>query len=702
MRCCNFISLLALLVNLTAAEKIDRHSLVTRHNPVNTSMDIWSPFTVGNSAFAFTVDATGLQTFSELYEKSIPLGTLSQWGWHTLPDSQSWLLADVREPMNTWGRMVDYAARVDIPAAKWLCANPHRLHLGRIGFEIRRRDGSLALAEEICDIQQTLDLWTGILHSQFSFDGVGVTVETACDPQRDQIAVRVLSPLLADQRLKIFFHFPYGYSEWGPGCADWRQPHAHETRVLEQNRFMLRLQRTVDSTRQYVMITSNTPVHFISTIKHRFLLQTDKQDRVDFICRFSMNNDKRASDVVKVFKSSRTGWQNFWTHGAAVDFSACTDSTARELERRIVLSQYLTRIQCCGALPSQETGLTCNSWFGKAHLEMQWWHRVHFALWGRPELLEKSLAWYQAIMPLAAAEAKRQGYRGVRWPKMVGPDGRESPSSVGVFLIWQQPHPVYFAELLYRSQPNSKTLNKYKDVVFQTADFLASFAKWDSVTNRYVLGPPLIPAQECHRPEKTMNPPFELAYWRFGLATALKWRERLYLKPDSTWAAVLAGLAALPARDGLYVNAETDQATFTDSTRRRDHPTLLAAYGMLADKTVDIETMRRTLKKVLADWQWSSTWGWDYPLLAMTAARLGEPELAVQALLMPTARNRYLNNGHNYQRENLPIYLPGNGGLLTAIAMMTAGWDGAPSHDAPGFPKNGRWQVKWEGMQRMP
>jgi hypothetical protein len=41
-------------------------------------------------------------------------------------------------------------------------------------------------------------------------------------------------------------------------------------------------------------------------------------------------------------------------------------------------------------------------------------------------------------------------------------------------------------------------------------------------------------------------------------------------------------------------------------------------------------------------------------------------------------------------------------GLLTAIAMMAAGWDGAPQRHAPGFPDNGRWQVRWEGLKPMP
>jgi len=46
-------------------------------------------------------------------------------------------------------------------------------------------------------------------------------------------------------------------------------------------------------------------------------------------------------------------------------------------------------------------------------------------------------------------------------------------------------------------------------------------------------------------------------------------------------------------------------------------------------------------------------------------------------------------------------YLPGNGGLLTAIAMMCAGYDGNKKMN-PGIPKNGEWKVKTEGLHLMP
>jgi hypothetical protein len=111
--------------------------------------------------------------------------------------------------------------------------------------------------------------------------------------------------------------------------------------------------------------------------------------------------------------------------------------------------------------------------------------------------------------------------------------------------------------------------------------------------------------------------------------------------------------------------------------------------------------MANTYTDIAKHWQWETTWGWDYPMMAMTAARLNKPEMAIDALLMDVQKNTYLVNGHNYQDKRLRLYLPGNGGLLAAVAMMAAGWDGN-TLVLPGFPKNGLWDVKHEGLKPMP
>jgi len=364
-----------------------------------------------------------------------------------------------------------------------------------------------------------------------------------------------------------------------------------------------------------------------------------------------------------------------------------------------VLSQYLTAIQCAGRFPPQETGLTYNSWEGKFHLEMHWWHAAHFALWNRLPLLERSLDYYRSILPRARATATRQGYSGARWPKMTSPSGAESPSGVGPFLVWQQPHPIFFAELCYRTRRDRATLDRYRDIVFASADFMASFATWDEPSRRYVIGPPLQCAQEVFPKDRTFNCSYELEYWAWGLATAQRWRERLGLPRDVQWDRVLSRLAVPRVVDGRYLFAESAPDTYTNERWATDHPSVMAAYGLLPGASLDRDACRRTLDWIWAHWNWAGTWGWDYPMLAMSAARLGDPSRAVDALLMDTPKNGFRANGHDYQRPGLSIYLPANGGLLYAVAMMAAGWDGAPAGHAPGFPSDGSWQVRWEGLR---
>ena len=682
---------------------INRKVLVKRHIPALNKADSLSPFSVGNGEFAYTVDITGLQTFPGYYESGIPLCTQSQWGWHTCPDSQSYTLDQTFKYYDTYGRQVSYASMQDSKAGGWLRSNPHRLHLGRVGFRIIKSDSTEAEISDIKNINQSANIWEGIIKSTFDIEKNGIIVKTCCHPEIDQIAVSIKSKLLKKGCVNIEFDFPYGSVSWGKNGANWESPHKHSSDIIFQDDKSAVIERRLDSDRYFVNIKWRGTAEFKRTAKHSFLLAISSRNRFNFICHFSKVKDiKHIPEATETLKACGSSWKNFWETGGAIDLSGSKDSRAHELERRIILSRYLTAIQCAGTMPPQETGLTFNSWYGKFHLEMHWWHAVHFALWGHPELLEKSLAWYETIMPMARQKAERQGYEGVRWPKMIGYDGRESPSKVGVFLIWQQPHPVYYAELLYRGRKDQATLEKYSNIVFATAEFMASYAHWNERNDRYVLGPPLIPAQEIHKATSTINPAFELSYWSYGLKTAQKWRERLELDRIKKWDDVISKLSDLPVNNGLYQNAETAINTFTDSLQRIDHPSLLGAYGMLPNDSVDISRMRRTLEKVMQSWNWERTWGWDFPLIAMTAARVRRPDLAIDALLMDVQKNTYLNNGHNYQDQRLPVYLPGNGGLLTAVAMMAAGWDGAPAVYAPGFPGDGTWIVKFEGLSPLP
>ena len=77
--------------------------------------------------------------------------------------------------------------------------------------------------------------------------------------------------------------------------------------------------------------------------------------------------------------------------------------------------------------------------------------------------------------------------------------------------------------------------------------------------------------------------------------------------------------------------------------RYKDHPAVIGAFGMVEPlPSTDPKKMRATLHKIEKVWNWDSTWGWDYPLLAMTALRLYDAEQAVDFLLMPLQKNTYL------------------------------------------------------------
>ena len=89
------------------------------------------------------------------------------------------------------------------------------------------------------------------------------------------------------------------------------------------------------------------------------------------------------------------------------------------------------------------------------------------------------------------------------------------------------------AELLYRAHPTRATLDRYKDVVFDTAEFIASFMNWSTERKQYVLGPGIYSADEHHRDiVHNTNPTFELGYWRWALETARALAAASWLAPQ--------------------------------------------------------------------------------------------------------------------------------------------------------------------------
>lgn len=680
-----------------AGAPIDRQALVTRHNITRTASDPDLPMQVGNGGLAFGADITGLQTF-------LPFATLSDWGWHedALPPGQT--PADyVGTAWDFHGRTVYFWTDDKVHPAmnNWLRGNPHRINLGRIGLRLLHADGSDAVEADLTDRYQLLDLWSGSLQSRFTLDGAPVSVQTTCHPEQDVIAVRVESPLIATGRLALFIDFPYataGGKFSAPFVGVWDQPDAHQTQLLPRGAQRADIIHTLDATTYYTSLSWGPPAQLAADVQpHRYVLTAAHGSQLAASFAFSPDKPQPAPPAQAVADVAAAAWPQFWRSGGAIDLSGSTDPRWLELERRIVRSQYVLAVNEAGGWPPQESGLVNDGWYGKFHMEMYWWHEAHYALWNRWPMLDRSIGVYGSFLPSAMQRARDQGFDGARWPKMTSRQGVQSPGLQNALIEWQQPHPIFFAELDYRAHPNHDTLAKWRDVVFATADFLASFAFYDATTSRYVLGPPLCIANEGPDPAASINPTFELTYWRFALRTAQQWRARLGLSPSASWGAVLDGLAAPPVQDGVYVFYEGIQDMWTRWTR--DHPDMVGAYGMLPGDGIDLSTMRATTQQVYAAWHLNNNYGWDFALLAMNAARLGDPNSAVNWL----TDSRYQFSG----TTGLPLsgisgvpspYFPSAGGLLYAAAMMVAGWDGAPDGNAPGFPSDGGWSVRAEGL----
>jgi hypothetical protein len=112
-----------------------------------------------------------------------------------------------------------------------------------------------------------------------------------------------------------------------------------------------------------------------------------------FVCAFSATPlPSRLPSCTETKAVCGARWKKHWSTGGAIDLSASKDARWQELERRIVLSQYLMAVMSAGSWPSSENGLLgIDAWRGQFHMEMVWWHLAHYALWDRWDQADKAI-----------------------------------------------------------------------------------------------------------------------------------------------------------------------------------------------------------------------------------------------------------------------------------------------------------------------
>ena len=220
--------------------QINRQAVVQRHKVLVARIDSLSSLSVGNGKFAFTVDATGLQTFPDAYANGVPLGTQSEWGWDTFRNTANYKIEEAYKYYDQYGRKIPYTVQLNEPqrvkeAVNFYRQNVHRLQLGNIGLELTRTDGKAALPADIKQISQQLDPWTGEIKSNFTFEGIPVSVITVGHQDQDIIAASVESALIKQGRLKIRLRFPYATGDWADVGNNWADPERHTSTIINSS-----------------------------------------------------------------------------------------------------------------------------------------------------------------------------------------------------------------------------------------------------------------------------------------------------------------------------------------------------------------------------------------------------------------------------------------------------------------------------------
>lgn len=161
-----------------------------------------------------------------------------------------------------------------------------------------------------------------------------------------------------------------------------------------------------------------------------------------------------------------------------------------------------------------------------------------------------------------------------------------------------------------------------------------------------------------------------------------------------------------------------------DPALNGDTRSLIMLQGILPDTpAVDHQVALKTADHVWEVWTDPKIRGWGRPVLAINSARIGNPERAIYHLTaydywkfddaggsfpylfravlrwgLPPVTGFAIRGGDG---GTPPPFMPGNAGFLYAVAYMVAGWEGNQV-DTPGFPKDGTWTVRQEGMRKAP
>lgn len=588
-----------------------KKSDIIKYNLKFNHIDSKNPVTIGNGDFAITLDQTGTQSLYETY-KDIPLSTMS---------NKNWFYKDKKniKPSYVDGKAYMLFNLDNDPNYQTNRQYPFKYSFMQI---LLYNNDKLIDINNIKDVKQELDLYKGIVTSSFNYkEKINKTISFIYQ-DHDEFNFKLQSDNL---NLALKFNYP-SYTKNGYRLDILPNVLVKEDRITllydDKNSLSFKLK----SSSKY-QIVENTLIFDDNNVSFSLALDEIKEGKL---------------------------LDEFWKcdNGIIID--------NEELVKKMVLSKYLLHVNSTGIYPPQESGLTYNCWNSKFHLEM---HLIH-SLWNiynnHVGDLVKSFDYYLSIMPSSLKRASLNGYKGLRFPKMTGPDGEDSPSNIGPLLIWQAPHILFMLQEIYYLYNKENIIKKYEPLISGTIDFMISFLTLKD--SKYQMLDPLLEACESIPLDRCQNPSFELEYWRYTLERQPKIDTVLYGHQRYDYLDITSKIITPKEDDGIYLKT---YGVIDKYDLYKDHPTEGFLMSFFKSKIVDKEKMVKTIDYILKNMDLSSYWGWDFPFLGLSLLNCGEIEKSIEVTQLNTINNQYLYNGYNTSpRDDLKAYLPGNGAFL--------------------------------------
>lgn len=584
---------------------------IIKYNLKFNHIDSKNPVTIGNGDFAITLDQTGTQSLYEIY-KDIPLSTMS---------NKNWFYKDKKDikPSYVDGKAYMLFNLDNDPNYQINRQYPFKYSFMQI---LLYDNDKLIDINNIKDVKQELDLYKGIVTSSFNYKEKINKTTSFIYQDHDEFNFKLQSDNL---NLALKFNYP-SYTKNGYRLDILPNVLVKEDRITllydDKNSLSFKLK----SSSNY-QIVENTLIFDDNNVSFSLALDEIKEGKL---------------------------LDEFWKcdNGIIID--------NEELVKKMVLSKYLLHVNSTGIYPPQESGLTYNCWNSKFHLEM---HLIH-SLWNiynnHVGDLVKSFDYYLSIMPSSLKRASLNGYKGLRFPKMTGPDGEDSPSNIGPLLIWQAPHILFMLQEIYYLYNKENIIKKYEPLISGTIDFMISFLTLKD--SKYQMLDPLLEACESIPLDRCQNPSFELEYWRYTLERQPKIDTVLYGHQRYDYLDITSKIITPKEDDGIYLKT---YGVIDKYDLYKDHPTEGFLMSFFKSKIVDKEKMVKTIDYILKNMDLSSYWGWDFPFLGLSLLNCGEIEKSIEVTQLNTINNQYLYNGYNTSpRDDLKAYLPGNGAFL--------------------------------------